>query len=281
MAQRYLARLTWTDIAALPKDPGVVILPVGAIEQHGPHLPVLTDSLLVNHVLDATLAALPDDVAAWALPSLNYGKSNEHTGFPGTFSLSAATLTATLHDIATGVRAAGFRRLAFINGHGGNMALLDMAARDIRVATGLQTYCLHPMLYVEPPFPITPEERRLGFHAGELETSLVLAIDPALARMDRAVSHFAAFPETDTSLFFFGHASAAWLSRDWSPTGVFGDATIATAAKGEQLIAAAVDRLGALIAAISRFEVPQGEATGDGAEDQATGPAAAGKDGRA
>ena len=230
MVERHLARLTWTDIAALDKDEGVAILPVGAIEQHGPHLPVLTDTLLVTHVLDATLARLPDDVRAWALPPLNYGKSNEHTGFPGTLSLTAATLTAVLHDIAKSVHAAGFRRLAFINGHGGNMALLDVAARDIRVATGLQTFCLHPMLYVEPPFPITPEERRLGFHAGELETSLVLAIDPELAHMQWVVRLFAAFPETETPLFFFGHAAAAWLSRDWSPTGVFGDATIATAA---------------------------------------------------
>ncbi|MCB0158887.1 MAG: creatininase family protein [Caldilineaceae bacterium] len=262
MTERHLARLTWTDIAALDKDEGVVILPVGAIEQHGPHLPVLTDTLLVTHVLDATLARLPDDVRAWALPPLNYGKSNEHTGFPGTLSLTAATLTAVLHDIADSVRAAGFRRLAFINGHGGNMALLDVAARDIRVATGLQTFCLHPMLYVEPPFPITPEERRLGFHAGELETSLVLAIDPALVHMERAVRHFAAFPETETPLFFFGHAAAAWLSRDWSRTGVFGDATIASATKGEQILAVAVDRLVPLITAISRFEPPAGDDDG-------------------
>lgn len=265
--QRRLAHLSWTDIAALNKDEGVVILPVGAIEQHGPHLPVITDTLLVTHVLDVALARLPDDVAAWVLPPLNYGKSNEHTGFPGTVSLSAATLTALLHDIAHSVDAAGFRRLAFINGHGGNVALLDMAARDIRVATGLHTFCLHPALYVDPPFAVAPDERRYGFHAGELETSLVLAIAPELVDMTRAVRHIPDFPAADstgaqTPLFFFGAASAAWLSADWSPTGVFGDATVATADKGAQLIDAAAARLSKLIAVISRFALPAAPSPG-------------------
>lgn len=252
---RYLAHLSWPEVAGLDKTEGVVILPVGAIEQHGPHLPVITDTLLVTHVLDATLAALPAEVKAWALPPLNYGKSNEHTGFPGTIKLSAQTLLAVLHDIARSVHEAGFRRLAFINGHGGNSALLEMAARDIRAATGLMCFCLQPGLYVDPPFPITPEEKRLGFHAGELETSLVLAIAPELVDMDQAVTHFAPFPHTETELFFFGAAATAWLSRDWSETGVFGDATLGTAEKGEALSAAAVVRLGKLITVISRFEI--------------------------
>lgn len=253
---RHLSELSWTQIRDLPKDQGVLVLPVGAIEQHGPHLPVQTDTLLVTEVLNLTLSALPEDVQAWALPAVSYGKSNEHTGFPGTFSLSAATLTAVLMDIAQGAAAAGFRRLAFINGHGGNMAVLDAAARDIRAATNLMTFCLHPHLYVEPPFAITDQERRLGFHAGELETSLVLALRPHLVDMSKAVTHFANFPQSAPPLFFFGPAMAAWLSRDWSGTGVFGDATLGTADKGEAILEAATRRLAALITDISRFEIP-------------------------
>jgi creatinine amidohydrolase len=120
-------------------------------------------------------------------------------------------------------------------------------------------FCLHPALYVEPPFEISPEERRYGFHAGELETSLVLAIAPELARMDQATKHFPAFPETETGLFFFGPASAAWLTRDWSDSGVFGDATLGRPEKGQALIEAAAERLARLIAVISRFEVANGE----------------------
>ncbi|MEI7468435.1 MAG: creatininase family protein, partial [Chloroflexota bacterium] len=117
-------------------------------------------------------------------------------------------------------------------------------------------FCLHPHLYVEPPFAISDNERRLGFHAGELETSLVLALTPDLVDMSQAPTHFAQFPVSAPPLFFFGAASAAWLSRDWSSTGVFGDATLGTAEKGQQLLAAAKVRLGQLIADISRFEIP-------------------------
>lgn len=241
----------------LDKQDGVVIVPIGAIEQHGPHLPTITDTCQIIHVLDVTLAHLPATVAAWALPPLNYGKSNEHTGFPGTFSLSASTLLAVLHDIADSVKVAGFRRLAFLNGHGGNMALLEVAARDIRVRTNLMCFLLQPGLLFNTPFSIKPEEERLGFHAGELETSLMLAIAPQLVQMDKAARHFASFPETATPLFFYGQAPIAWLSRDWSPTGVFGDATLGTAEKGVAIIAAAVERLATLITSISRFELPE------------------------
>jgi creatinine amidohydrolase/Fe(II)-dependent formamide hydrolase-like protein len=256
---RHLAHITWPEVAALDKTNGVVILPIGAIEQHGPHLPLATDALIITRVLDAALARLPTDVAAWALPPLPYGKSNEHTGFPGTISLSTTTLLALLHDIADSVAAAGFPRLAFANGHGGNVAVLEAAARDIRARTGLLCFCLQPALLVDPPFPLADEERRLGFHAGELETSLMLELAPELVRMDRAVRHYAAFPATDTALFFFGPASAAWLSRDWSATGVFGDATAGTAAKGAALMDTAATRLAALIAAVSRFATERPE----------------------
>jgi creatinine amidohydrolase/Fe(II)-dependent formamide hydrolase-like protein len=256
---RYLAHLTWQEVKALDKQTGVVILPIGAIEQHGPHLPTLTDTLIATHMLKTTLARLPDEVKAWALPPLNYGKSNEHTGFPGTISLSNQTLNAVLHDIAASVRAAGFRRLAFINGHGGNVAVLDAAARDIRAATGLMCFCIHPATFGPPPYEVSPEERRYGFHAGESETSLILAIAPELVHMDKATRHYPDFPQTDTPLFFFGPTSAAWLARDWSEAGHFGDATLGTVEKGEALIEAAATRLVPIIAAISTFEVAHGQ----------------------
>jgi len=252
---RYLAHLTTPEVAALDKGEGVVVLPIGAVEQHGPHLPTLTDTLIVTGLLDATLAQLPADVRAWALPPLHYGKSTEHLAFPGTVSLSAATLLAVLHDIGASVQRAGFRRLAFLNGHGGNMALLDVAARDIRAATGLLCFCLHPAAFTDPPFDITPAEHQYGLHAGEVETALVLALAPELVHMERAPRHFPDFPATGTPLFFFGPASAAWLAADWSASGVFGDATLGTPEKGRALIAQGVLRLTPLLTVISRFEV--------------------------
>ena len=111
--KRYLAHMTSPEIAALDKQNGVVVLPIGAIEQHGPHLPLITDALIATGGLDATLAQLPDEVCVWALPPQVYGKSNEHINYPGTITLSANTLIAVLHDIAASVARAGFRRLAF------------------------------------------------------------------------------------------------------------------------------------------------------------------------
>ena len=269
-SSRHLAHLSWADIEALDKETGVVILPIGAVEQHGPHLPTLTDSLIITGIVEAMLNALPDHVQAWVLPPMNYGKSNEHINFPGTVTLSAQTLMAVLHDIAASVARAGFRRLAIMNGHGGNTAIIEATACDIRVETGLMCFCLQPGLYTKPPFEISADEQRYGFHAGEIETSLVLAMQPDLVQMNKAVRHIARFPESDTPLFYFGAAATAWLSDDWSESGVFGDATLGTAEKGQALIEYSAKNLALLIEEISTFEVKRN------ASDRATSGAKSG-----
>lgn len=253
--QRYLAHMTSPEIEALNKQNGVVILPIGAIEQHGPHLPLITDTMIATRALAATLAQLPDEVPVWALPPQSYGKSNEHINYPGTMTLSATTLMAVLHDIAASVARAGFRRLAFLNAHGGNMGLLDMTARDIRVATGLMVFCIHGIQYGKPPFEMSPKEWTYGLHGGETETSLILAMAPDLVKMELAPTSYPNFPETDTDLFFFGSVSNAWLADDWSDTGVYGDATQGTAEKGEALLGAGVKNLTKLFAVLSTFEI--------------------------
>ncbi|MEM7800919.1 MAG: creatininase family protein, partial [Chloroflexota bacterium] len=237
---RYLAHMTSPEVTALDKREGVVVLPIGAVEQHGPHLPLLTDTLIATGALDATLARLPEEVAVWALPPLAYGKSNEHINFAGTVTLSAETLMAVLHDIAASLARAGFRRLAFLNGHGGNVALLNTVARDIRVATGLMVFCIHGIQYGKPAFEMSKREWTYGLHAGETETSLILALAPEMVKMDLAPTAYPDFPETETDLFFVGSASIAWLADDWSATGVFGDATLGTEEKGQMLLKAAV-----------------------------------------
>ena len=254
---RYLTHLTSPEIDALDKRDGVVILPIGAVEQHGAHLPVLTDTLIATSTLNATLAALPGEVKAWALPPMNYGKSNEHLNYPGTISLSADTLIAILHDIGASIARSGFRRLAFLNGHGGNMPLLNMVARDIRVATGLMCFNIHGFQLNEPPFAMSEKELTYGLHGGELETSLILATNPDLVKMDLAVTSYPDFPETDTPLFFFGPVNVAWLADDWSDTGIYGDATLGTAEKGEKLLAATVANLVKLFTVLSTFEISQ------------------------
>lgn len=258
---RYLAHLTSPEIAALDKEEGVVVLPIGSVEQHGAHLPVLTDTLIATHTLDATLTALPDDVKVWALPPMNYGKSNEHINYPGTITLAAETLMAVLHDIGASLARAGFRRLAFLNGHGGNMPLLNMVARDIRVATGLMCFNIHGFQLNDLPFDVSEKEQRYGLHGGELETSLILATNPEMVRMEHAVATFSDFPETDTPLFFFGPVNAAWLADDWSDSGIYGDATLGTAEKGEAILAESVKNLVKIFTILSTFEVGKKENT--------------------
>jgi len=254
--ERRLANFTWEEIRDLDKRAGVVVLPIGATEQHGPHLPLGTDTLLATGVLERALAHLPETVPTWVLPPLPYGKSTEHAGFPGTLSLSARTLLSVLEDLARGVAAAGFRRLAFLNGHGGNRAVLDIAARDLRAETGLLCFCLHPGLLV-PPDAATPEpERHLGLHAGALETSLMLALAAEGVRMERADPALPTFPEGGVQLT--GEASVGWLTRDWSESGALGDARDATRERGDALLEAASRRLADLITEISTFEVAHG-----------------------
>ena len=131
-----------------------------------------------------------------------------------------------------------------------------MTARDVHAATGLTCFCVQPSFWLGPPFKISDDEARFGVHAGELETSLMLALAPSLVRPERAVAHFPDFPEGE--LHLFGAASVAWLTRDWSETGVFGDATIGTAEKGRALLEGAAERLARLITEMSTFEVARG-----------------------
>jgi creatinine amidohydrolase len=135
--QRFLPYLSWTEIDALP-DRGntVIVLPVGAIEQHGPHLPCAVDSVISAGVLGRALAKLPDAVRAFGLAPLTYGKSDEHLHFPGTMTLTGPTLLNVVQEIGESVYRAGFRKLLLANGHGGQPQVLEMAARELRLRHG-------------------------------------------------------------------------------------------------------------------------------------------------
>jgi creatinine amidohydrolase/Fe(II)-dependent formamide hydrolase-like protein len=252
---RNLAQLSWMDVRELDKTNACVVLPVGAIEQHGPHLPVLTDTLLVEHELEMALERLPANTQVWRLPALNYGKSNEHDGYPGTFSLSAVTLMSVVRDVARGVKQAGFTRLVLLNSHGGNRAVLDMMARELRVELGLLVFSVFPPALVPDPVETTPLEKRYGIHAGDWETSVLLALQPGLVKLDRVNTAFPDFPEGAVTLTTSA-AHVGWLTRDWSATGTFGDATVASAEKGRARLAVMVDRLAAVLEEIARFPIP-------------------------
>jgi len=232
------------------KADAVLIQPIGSTEQHGPHLPLLVDSAVGPAVLAGAMERLGDAVPALALPPLYYGKSNEHLDFAGTISLEAGTLLAVLMEVAASLHRAGFRRLVLLNAHGGNRQVVEIAARDIHVR--------HPEMWVFPifiwgtPSHTGPHEGGgLDLHAGDDETSLMLAIMPEAVRTDAAVTEHP--PAVLMEGFPDGGIPFAWSSRDLTASGVVGDARAASAAKGRQILESLAARLAQEIRAIHAF----------------------------
>ena len=251
---RNFAYLTWTQVDALPRDKTLLILPTAAIEQHGHHLPLATDTLINNILLSRALALLPPDLPIYALPPICYGKSNEHIGFPGTLSVSASTFMAVIRDIGSSLHAAGFRKLILYNTHGGNSALVDVMARDLRAEFGLRTFHMSGAAGAKAE-GLSPQEAAFGYHGGEWETALLLAATPELVDTSAYTSNYIATLEAEPILTpEKGPVNFAWLTRDIAESGVLGDPTPATAANGELWIAAAAQKAAAAITAAFHYE---------------------------
>jgi creatinine amidohydrolase len=263
--RRRLDHLASTDVAAIDKSDALVLQPIGAVEQHGPHLPCATDSIVADALCDRALACTPAAVNVWRLPILSYGKSTEHLGYPGTISLSTETLLAVCNDVGRSVAASGFRKLAFVNGHGGQPQLLEVVARDIRERTGLQVFPLFPYrLAGEARAASSAEEAAYGIHGGEGETATMLAIAPALVHRDRFAPGSTRVRELYAGARYLsleGALPTAWLTRDLAPDGVIGDPTAASAERGERALAAMAAGLAGVFAEICGFEF-EGEAEG-------------------
>ncbi len=245
---RYLPALTARELSEMSdRDRALVILPIGAIEQHGPHLPVGVDAYLAEAACAGLTAKLPTETPVWFGPSFCLGKSNEHLDYPGTLSLSARTLRRLLLAQIEALYALGFRQFALLNTHGGNSSVLVYTLREIQQRWGVRA----GMLKIPSTPELSPQEATWGFHAGEWETSVMLALAPGLVRMERAISHYPASlddpgelrPENAPAIY-------SWMTRDIAPDGVMGDATVATAEKGRRWFAAALDELAAQVVAL-------------------------------
>jgi creatinine amidohydrolase len=250
---RNFAYLTWKQVDALPRESTLLVLPTAAIEQHGHHLPLATDTLINNLLLGTALAKLPPDLPVYALPPVHYGKSNEHLGFPGTLSVSAATFMAVLRDLGSSLSSAGFQKLALYNTHGGNSALIDVMARDLRAEFGLRTFALHGSGGITFE-GLNPQERAYGFHAGEVETALLLASVPELVDPSAyTVNYIADIAKPEALRPENAPATFAWLTRDIAPSGVLGDPRAATAESGARWRDEAATRLAAALEAMARY----------------------------
>ncbi|MGQ4645986.1 creatininase family protein [Lyngbya aestuarii] len=258
--ERFFPYLTWTDIQAMPDKENVVIIqPVGSIEQHGPHLPLIVDSAIGVGVLGKALTKLEPDIPAYALPNLYYGKSNEHWHFPGTITLSAQTLLAVLMEMADSIYRAGFRKLVLMNSHGGQPQVMEIAARDIHQQH--EDFLVFPLFTWRVPYPgkelTTPEELEYGIHAGDLETSVMLSLLPEQVRMDKAVKEYPHGLPEDSLLSMEGKLPFAWVTRELTASGVLGDATAATKEKGDRLLESVSDSWAKVIKDIYKFRQPQ------------------------
>lgn len=251
---RFLPRLTSKQVKELRKDDALIVLPIGAIEQHGPHLPVMTDTLIGEATLTQALAKLPPEANVWLLPPVSYGKSNEHLGLPGTISLSAATLQGIVMDIAESLKLSGFGRLLLFNTHGGNVDLLNVVSREIRIRHGMTVFYLAPSSLGGAVDLIEPEELEYGIHGGDYETSIVKAIKPGWVQDEFLVREM---PNVGDKRFLTleGRIRFAWRMADISASGICGDATKATAAKGAIIQGRITDTLAEALVELCAFDV--------------------------
>jgi len=254
---RNFAYLNWKQVDALPREHTLLVLPTAAIEQHGHHLPLATDTLINNLLLGHALQKLPVNMPVYALPPIHYGKSNEHIGFPGTLSVSATTFMAVIRDLGASLKAARFQKLVLYNTHGGNTSLIDVMARDLRAEFSLRTFALHGSGGISFE-GLSAQEKAYGFHAGEVETALLLASVPELVdRSAFTVNYIADVANPEALLPENAPATFAWLTRDIAESGVMGDPRPATAENGARWLAQAAAKLAAALEAMSRYSGPQ------------------------
>jgi creatinine amidohydrolase len=240
------AELTTKDFEGLDPEKTIAILPVAATEQHGPHLPVMTDTAIADGMLALLKDRMPHDLSVLVLPIQSIGKSNEHLLSPGTLSLSAETLLRVLVETGEGVHRAGLRKLVLANSHGGNASVLATAARELRVALGMLVVATHWRWFGLPDNMYDAVEARHGIHAGDIETSLMLSFRRDLVRMDKTkdfVSSAIGMEKEFKQLSPAGTHGFGWIAQDLNSDGAVGNAALASADKGARTAAHQIDEL--------------------------------------
>jgi creatinine amidohydrolase len=252
MSARDWAQLRAPDFAELGAA-AIALLPTAAIEQHGPHLPVGTDTLIAEGLLARFRDACPADLDVLILPVQAVGKSNEHLWARGTLTLTAGTALAAWTEIGLSVARAGLRRIVIVNSHGGNLDLVSIVTRELRVRAGMLAVKCGWSAFGLPEGMFPPREAAFGIHGGDMETSLMLAFGPETVDM-AAARDFASSAEIG-GIPPVGPVSYGWVSRDLHPAGTVGHAAAATAAKGEATAAHQVAGLIALLRQVAAADL--------------------------
>ena len=253
LPSRFWADLTTLDFAQLDPLVTVAVLPVAATEQHGPHLPLSVDQSIADGIVAASAQHLRADTPVLILPTQQVGYSPEHIRFPGTLTVSSATLVATWTELGECVARAGLKKMLLFNSHGGQASLMDIVARELRTRCGLIVYSCN---WWNLPLGdavnglFSAQEHRFGVHAGEIETSLMLALRPQFVAMDRARDFKSASQERAATYPILGNGSSAklgWQMQDYNSQGAAGNAAAATARKGHAVLDAAGQQLALLL----------------------------------
>lgn len=224
-----------TDFAGLDAEATIAVLPIAATEQHGPHLPVSTDTTIMAGMLKTAIGVLPADLDIRILPIQSVGKSNEHLHAPGTLTIPATVLIDHWTALGESVARAGVRKMVIVNSHGGNEEIMGIVARELRVRHGMFVAKTSWSRFGMPDGMYSELEKRHGIHGGDMETSLMLHFRPDLVRMDKAIDFRSAAARAEEELDLLrptGTHAFAWISSDLNPAGTVGNAGIATADKG-------------------------------------------------
>lgn len=251
---RHLAELRLPQIDSIAPE-AIVIQPIGAIEQHGPHLPFNTDLVIAQRTASELVDRHGDDLDLWLLPPIAYSKSNEHSWAGGTVWLSASTMLSLLDDLGRSVSRLPASRLVFLNGHGGNSSLLNVACRELRIDHGLATFLMHPMVPPDQGGPSSGSEQGMGVHGGFIETSLMLHLEPESVDTTALWRNMPEALAGNRHVGFGGPVTFGWTSDDFGHDGHIGDPTGASAGVGAEAFEAAVESLAEALAEVADFPV--------------------------
>ncbi len=236
----------------------IAVLPLGATEQHGQHLPVETDSLIAAGIVERLADRLSIDDKITFLPVEEVGYSPEHLDYSGSLSLPYDDAIQRWLKIAAELNSYGIRKLVLLNAHGGNSPLMTIVATELRVRYSMLAVATSWTRFGTPSQLIEPDELAFGIHGGDIETSVMLAMHPDKVHLEK-LKLFTSFQEkleeNNQFLRAYGKHAFGWKIQDLNPQGVVGNAAIATVAKGQKLIDHSIDGLLKLIQEVDQFDI--------------------------